>query len=672
MLAGARGASFLEDRELHSVRKKHTTARPQLQTADLSAAPTSNAETLWEPGCGPGTAGDPVAMLERSGTQPSLIDRHAMFDAIKPSASLLDDLDTRQMEAQLLAPPEELAETLPPPPFVLLSSSPPPLQRALPDQGHEGGDDTRAPTPRVSGVRAVLNNDAPALLPLRDKLRDRELLRAQWLVRSTVLASLLGTILLQISAPGFDLRHSLATAAGVTVLGAALWLEGLGTFYGGLRRRHHVALGVVALTAILVVLAHTGMSSPTALLAVLLARHFAGGGRRTAALAFTSYASGGMLAIGVLSAVGILKPTGHFVSDGAATLAWSASLAVLAALAAAHAWHRGRHVAQVIERAQVRVDRREALLDEAYATIGSLRAPQAGSRTGCRLGRYQLGELIGRSHQTQVYAARSDAGQYAAIKFFPPGVSSERITRIFSRASAASTVCAGAVRVYEMGRLDDGGFFIVMQLLTGGDLATQLREPGSMSNTESLLLIDELADALACAHEGKVFHGNIKPENILQDANGRWHLADFDTPATALNQSIAAPRYTAPEAGSFPVDAAMDVFSLAAVAYRLLLRCPPLCDSDPFAVGGLPRPVRPSALAPVHSDVDVLFALALATDPRVRMDSPRAFADALRPAIDGRLPDWQRARALQVLRDDPYAAPNADAPLVAVAHGGFG
>jgi hypothetical protein len=623
----------------------HAIHRPPLETVDIEdAKPPVSSGTPWE----------------QRPSQPDVIDRASFFDAIKPNSARLDDFVARQLEGPLLDEPQDPPDTLPPPPFVLVSSAPPPRSSM---SGWSSGRTSgvrpigQRPPQQAEGQSPQQSQTPQVMLAVSDDLQGHQLTRARMMVRATAVVSVIGTILLQVVAPSFDLHHVLATTALIAALGMALWIEVVIALYASASHRHHLALGIVALTAMLVVLAHGGLASPVALFAVLLAHHYAGTRRRNTALSIVTFAAAGVLTIGALSGLGVLSPIGPFVTRAPATLAWAGSIALFVVLAGYLSWHRMGRIVNLSERAIARVSRREALLDEAYAFIGTQRTAREGRRTGERLGRYHLEQVIGRSHRSEVYSASTSAGQRAAVKLFEPGASRGRIARIFSRASAANTVTPGAMGVLDQGYLADGGFFIVMEMLSGMDLGQHLREPWSMSNTESLLLLDELASALARAHEAKVFHGDIKPENIIRDARGHWRLTDFDTPATALDQSVPAPRYTAPEHGRAPLDARMDVFSLAAIAYRLLIRCPPLCDSDPFETGASHRPVRPSALAPVHADVDAIFGLAMATDTRVRMDSPLAFSRALRLAIDGALPEWQRDRAQKVLAFEPFAEP---------------
>lgn len=562
-----------------------------------------------------------------------LIDQVALIDAIRPNPVALDDVGTREQEANLLSEPSSISDTAPPPPpetSDVQASGVRPIRRSPP------------PQPTVGPL------DAP------DDLRGPALARARLMTRGTAIVSVMGAVTLQFVDAGFDLPHVLATAATVAAFGTALWVEVVAIIYGSVSHRHHLALGVVATTALLVVLAHGGVMMPGALFALLVAHHYAGGGRRRDAITMTAFAVVGLLAIGALTGLGVLNPKGPFVTQPAAAFASAASLAAFIGMAAWLSWFRSRRLAEVARRGNVRVGRREALLDEAYATIETLRSAHLGHRTGKRLGRYHLHEVIGHSFRSDVYRAISDAGDHVAIKIFSPGLPQARIARLFSRATTASRVCPRAARVHEMGYLGSGGFFIAMEMLQE-NLATRLRAPDGVSVTDTLILVGEIASALARAHEARLYHGNIKPENILLDGAGRWRLTDFDTPAASLAHGVPAPRYTPPGSGADP-SAAGDVFALAAVAYRMLLRCPAICETDPFATG-MRRPLRPSAMSSLHPDVDAVFALALATDPRLRMSSPTEFATALRDAVDGVLPAWQRDRAQQILASDPLGEP---------------
>jgi hypothetical protein len=606
--------------------------RPPQETVDFTGPPSS-APTIpfGEP------AGD-VKTAELSAVF-GVIERSAFVDAIKPSTSVMNGDRARAKELSLLRPPEPVADSVP-----------------------EAATRSSA---RSSGVRNVQRPPLPTLdlnhtaVCTHGVLRSHELARARVMVRVTGICAVIGTILLQLIEPVFDLTHGSAAVALLATVGIALWLEVKLLLHATLTRRQHLVLGFTTLAAILTVLAAAGPASPVALLAALLAHHYAGSGRRLETFGVPLLASVGIFGVGAATAADLLHPIGPFTTHATMTLAWTACLSAFVILAASLSHYRVTRIAQAAARARARVGRREALLDEAYANLGVLKTPMAGLRTGHQLGRFTAGAIIGRSHRAEIYAARAASDQPAeelrvAVKLYSPPLDRAETLAMYSRAVAASATSPTFVQILDYGALMCGSFFVASELLTGPDLGTQLREPQAMNNTEALILLDELAAALDRAHESELVHGNLKPENIVRDQRGRWRITDFGTPGARLVQSISAPRYRAPEARGVGTTPQEDVFSLAAIAYRLIIRCPAFCDHDPFETGDR-RPIRPSALAPIPSDVDAIFALGLAADPNLRLTSTSEFTGGLRAALAGELPADLWARAHMVLALEPWS-----------------
>jgi serine/threonine-protein kinase len=106
------------------------------------------------------------------------------------------------------------------------------------------------------------------------------------------------------------------------------------------------------------------------------------------------------------------------------------------------------------------------------------------------------------------------------------------------------------------------------------------------------------------------------------------------------------------QVSGLPVDQRSDVFSLAAIAYRVLTGRPAFSGPDHLAimyrVHNL-QPVRPSALATLHADLDLVFSIALAKDREQRFASALDFSAALAEAAEGRLSDALRAQAHAIL-----------------------
>ncbi len=591
-------------------------------------------------------------------TPAAVLDPATLAEAIRPNPTPLAGDGARRYERPLL---ESIADTEQPPRLRLLPRAA--TSTEAPASGVRTGETWWT---RTSGVRPIARRPvgatafAPAAEALSDDLHGGELARARALAAVVTGAAIAGAVLLQLVAPTYDPLHVATTAVVVAALGSALFLLVVAALYDAVSRRVHVALGVVSAAALLSVMAHGGPASPVALLLAALIHHHAATPRPRHALGITLLASLGCAAVGGLIGRGAIVPGGPFALAPATSLAWALCLAAFIGVTGVSRHRHALRAAHAAQRSHARVGRREALLDEAYAALAHVERPREGRRSGTLVGRFSVGRLLAESPRAEVYEGRAADGSWAALKLFRPELDRREAMTMVERAASASVLGAGIARLLDYGALADGTFFLASELLGGPNLARQLREPWGITNTESLILLGELAEALERVHGGKLAHGNIKPENIVRDGAGRWRLTDFGVPAAPSRHAIPTPRYAAPEPALSPSDPKNDVFALAAVAYRLILRCPPLCSSGPLDESALSRPVRPSALAPVHRDVDAVFALGLATDPHQRLDSAASFVDLLRLALDGRLPDHQRARAAALLDAEPWAEP---APL---------
>ncbi|HEX5404937.1 MAG TPA: serine/threonine-protein kinase [Pseudonocardiaceae bacterium] len=191
--------------------------------------------------------------------------------------------------------------------------------------------------------------------------------------------------------------------------------------------------------------------------------------------------------------------------------------------------------------------------------------------------RFELGELLGRGAMADVYAAHDRTlDRPVAVKLFrldPDGVTRHRFhdeARALARLSDP-----GLVSVYDVGE-HDGRPFLVMELVAGQSLLDRLLM-GPMSHTETRRMGVVLADALAHVHERRVVHRDVKPSNILLDADDAPHLGDFgiallagSARLTKVNEIIGTPAYLAPEQvlGS-EIGPPVDVYALGLV----LLEC---------------------------------------------------------------------------------------------------
>jgi len=183
-----------------------------------------------------------------------------------------------------------------------------------------------------------------------------------------------------------------------------------------------------------------------------------------------------------------------------------------------------------------------------------------------------------------------------------------------------------------------------MELPEGTDLSSRA-EKRRFKVPEAVRIVEQVAEALAFAHDRGVIHRDIKPPNIMIVPGDRVKIMDFGIARmrqsdlkTETGMMLGTPRYMSPEqVGGRPVDHRSDIFSLGTVLYEMLTGTKLFAGSDPseimYNVSQL-RPVPPSRInRQVPAVLDLVVAKALEKDADERYQDAHQFAADLQACL---------------------------------------
>jgi Tol biopolymer transport system component/tRNA A-37 threonylcarbamoyl transferase component Bud32 len=274
-------------------------------------------------------------------------------------------------------------------------------------------------------------------------------------------------------------------------------------------------------------------------------------------------------------------------------------------------------------------------------------------RLGAALaGRYRVLEIAGSGGMATVYAAEDlKHHRKVAIKVLHAelgeAVAAERFLREIG--IAARLTHPHILPLHDSGAAD-GLLYYVMPFVDGESLRARLLRERHLPIDETARLLDEVASALAFAHERGIIHRDIKPENILLSA-GHAVVADFGI-ARAIHAAggervthtgvvVGTPAYMSPEQATADqaLDRRSDIYSLGCVVYEMLGGEPPFSGATPRAVisrhalDPVPslRTLRPTLSEAIAQAVE----RALAKVPADRYATAIEFAAAVRGALTG-------------------------------------
>ncbi len=209
----------------------------------------------------------------------------------------------------------------------------------------------------------------------------------------------------------------------------------------------------------------------------------------------------------------------------------------------------------------------------------SRRLSLQGNRPPAEIEGYSIVRRLGTGAYGAVWLAREDrTGRMVAVKFYPHrrGLNWSMLSREVEKLAAVYT-SRNIVRLLDVGWNAEPPYF-VMEFVENGSLGNYLAR-GPLSVDESIRIIREVCSALIDAHGAGVLHCDLKPDNVLLDAQMHARICDFGQARMSHEQSPALGTlyYMAPEQSDLEAlpDARWDVYAIGALLYHMITGQPP-------------------------------------------------------------------------------------------------
>ena len=289
------------------------------------------------------------------------------------------------------------------------------------------------------------------------------------------------------------------------------------------------------------------------------------------------------------------------------------------------------------------------------SSIPPVQTDELAARLQAAVGeQYKVERPLGAGGFAVVYLVRDlNLKRRLAVKVLSPDlITSKTVLERFRR--EAETVAQLShphiVPLHFIGQKDDL-LYLAMECIDGGSLVDRIEKEGNLPSDDVIRIISEVASALAYAHKRGVIHRDIKPHNVLIEAEtGRCLVTDFGIARTAEGSSLTAsgmlvgtPAYLSPEqVTGAPTDHRADIYALGVMAYEMLTGQPPFTGPTPTAVLMRRLSETPQPITKLRADVPPALSDAidgmLAQNPEERfqsaMDVVRALGGAT-PASGG-------------------------------------
>jgi eukaryotic-like serine/threonine-protein kinase len=291
-------------------------------------------------------------------------------------------------------------------------------------------------------------------------------------------------------------------------------------------------------------------------------------------------------------------------------------------------------------------------------------------------GKYLVEEVLGQGGMGVVVAARHIAlRQRVAVKFLlPAGLRLPGARERFLREAQAAAALQSehVARVLDVGTLETGAPYLVMEYLSGTDLSCLLKSRGSLPIVEAVDLVLQACEAIGEAHALGIVHRDLKPQNLFVVMRGGARfikVLDFglskmpptasngpEVSLTATDLVVGSPQYMSPEhiRSLKHVDARSDIWALGVILYQLVTGRRPFLGDSMIAIcasiaADTPRP--PSTYRrDVPASLDALVQHCLEKDPARRIQTVAELVQGLSPFT------WARTGSPAERRDPSFTS----------------